>query len=1150
MYLSALALRASPGLAQPIDLVGLQPGLIILLGPNASGKSTIGRVLRGTLWADPAPPAVDARTTWRESGVGAAFEATLLFGRVTWDPPRGSLPRELAANAQLTLADLLRSDAETDRDIARRIQTQLDGGYDLTKIGPGDPPPRTRALPRLRKPFEQECERLRRLLSDADLLAEREGKLAELERQASEAAQAPARLEQVKAALRRVDALAERRQHQEVVDTLGPRVATLPSNAEQTARELWEAVAAREADRDKRAVHYKDLCDQADRARLPAGAPAPEVLAGLQSEADALVVSAQSLRAVDAEVARGSGRVKELATQVWASASGDGLPDRRIVERLSAAAEALGVARARLDALVAAEVPDPGTASEADRERLTDARSLLRQWLASPRVAEATPPVQPAMALVAGLALAGGALGVVGLLVAVALQPWVGLPLAAVGLGVVGVSGGLWLGPRLSASAAPSAVSEAETWARRYQERGNPRPAAWTVAAVEAQLGAIEDQIRTLERVSQAADNRRRWTVERQRAEATAVGLQSELGQLAASLGLASDLPALGMVVQADRLRALGEARAEFQAGQATRAELAHQQTEREAQLARQLGALGVGGLQPDVGASGLQTACRQLKDRAHTWSSLAERVATAQGELERARAEAAASSQRLVVHLAACGLTPEQAGELAQLMTDRMAWEAARGRVSALDRDISELERAIASPVPDSRDELVVEREHLERLAADLGQLHDEISTIRKEIRDATEGRSIQEAIAAREAALDELVADRDAHVGGHAMAGLAAWLRGQRRQGDAPAVLDRARSWFLRFTRNRYQLLVEPGGGFAALDTHTDRRQKLSELSDGTRIQLLLSARLAFVEHSEQGGEPTPLFLDEVLSTADAQRFGAVAMAILELASAGRQVWYATADVAELHAWQEAAASGGFAAPQVVEIGPRSTHRDWTPPPTLPTPARALPDPGEHDAITYTAALGLARPGLYDVVRVWPLALVLHDRLDAAHRAAGSGLRNIGQLKLAEAGVPLPLDPADVALALARGVAIGAILEAMRVGRGRPVTWADVGRSGAVTPTFEVKVMEQLALHGHDAGAFLEAVRHIPRFRASSQDELRTHLDELGLLDQRPPLPMDEVVTYAHRASRTALATGVLSLAEIEALAELVREVVRIGA
>ena len=53
-------------------------------------------------------------------------------------------------------------------------------------------------------------------------------------------------------------------------------------------------------------------------------------------------------------------------------------------------------------------------------------------------------------------------------------------------------------------------------------------------------------------------------------------------------------------------------------------------------------------------------------------------------------------------------------------------------------------------------------------------------------------------------------------------------------------------------------------------------------SELSDGTRIQLLLACRLAYLEEAE-GDTKTPLFLDEVLSTTDPERFTAVAGAVI---------------------------------------------------------------------------------------------------------------------------------------------------------------------------------------------------------------------------------------------------------------------------
>ena len=49
MFVERLDLRAAPGLASPIALSELRQGLVILVGPNASGKSTIGRTLRGTL---------------------------------------------------------------------------------------------------------------------------------------------------------------------------------------------------------------------------------------------------------------------------------------------------------------------------------------------------------------------------------------------------------------------------------------------------------------------------------------------------------------------------------------------------------------------------------------------------------------------------------------------------------------------------------------------------------------------------------------------------------------------------------------------------------------------------------------------------------------------------------------------------------------------------------------------------------------------------------------------------------------------------------------------------------------------------------------------------------------------------------------------
>ena len=58
MHVESMVIHTAPGIGRPIQLANLGPGQVLLLGPNASGKSTVGRVLRGILWPDHAPAKV------------------------------------------------------------------------------------------------------------------------------------------------------------------------------------------------------------------------------------------------------------------------------------------------------------------------------------------------------------------------------------------------------------------------------------------------------------------------------------------------------------------------------------------------------------------------------------------------------------------------------------------------------------------------------------------------------------------------------------------------------------------------------------------------------------------------------------------------------------------------------------------------------------------------------------------------------------------------------------------------------------------------------------------------------------------------------------------------------------------------------------
>ena len=99
-------------------------------------------------------------------------------------------------------------------------------------------------------------------------------------------------------------------------------------------------------------------------------------------------------------------------------------------------------------------------------------------------------------------------------------------------------------------------------------------------------------------------------------------------------------------------------------------------------------------------------------------------------------------------------------------------------------------------------------------------------------------------------------------------------------------PVVLRRARDVFADVTAQAFDLRLRGDGTFIAHDVEQEAARELAELSSGTRMQLLLALRLAWIETQEQGGEALPLFLDEALTTSDERRFAVMAQSLKRLA------------------------------------------------------------------------------------------------------------------------------------------------------------------------------------------------------------------------------------------------------------------------
>ena len=121
---------------------------------------------------------------------------------------------------------------------------------------------------------------------------------------------------------------------------------------------------------------------------------------------------------------------------------------------------------------------------------------------------------------------------------------------------------------------------------------------------------------------------------------------------------------------------------------------------------------------------------------------------------------------------------------------------------------------------------------------------------------------------------------------------------LKEQMREQNRPKVFKEANRLFNRITKGRYELEIDEKDGpdFRAYDTVEKIGRGLDELSSGTRIQLLMAVRLAFVE-TQESAVRLPILADELLANSDDVRAQAIIEALTEISREGRQIFYFTA-------------------------------------------------------------------------------------------------------------------------------------------------------------------------------------------------------------------------------------------------------------
>lgn len=1179
MKLRRIAVRRLPGIPRPgFELDGFADGINVVVGPNASGKTSIPRAVRTALYGEEAVgegvdvEAVFALGVREEAGGGAGdgngmaegeedglVRAARAGGAPVWtrDGRRIEAPalpeHRFVSCFTLHIEDLLADDADTDADIARRLARELAGGYDLDAARGecGFSVPRRVGQTEAREVSSAETD-LRRRQGRYRELQRDEERLDSLERALDEAQKADREAALVERSLQ----LLERRR--ERIGLEGRKAGFPPDMARLSGT---EAEAIERLDGERRSAEEDHARAEAEHGAAERALAATGLAGSALDEGAAADVRPRiaRLKQIEGEIehARAGADEAEAARDRAARALG-GEPGEGVrlgPEEVHAVEAALGALRqtgaglreveaeiGRLSGLPPEAGPEP--------ERIDEARRELLHWLSAPDA-----PGSPAARMAALLAIAAaGAAG--------AVAAGLFFPPAAYALLVPAAAALVYVYVLLRrAKVGAGRRREAE---QRYHHLGLERPEAWEREQVVERLHGLDRELGAARRRTGDLLRRReaerkgenlRAAVEREREKLRGVARRVNFDPEAALdasfdrwLRLTHDYDRADTALSEGRARlaalegdsrALRDEVASFLAahGEAPRigvpeldppgagtlaAEAARGATAApEGSVGETMGeppaAAPAAGLEPPA-AEVLGQRLERLAGRIRRRDAAERDLRAAREDLERRAGEIEKRRAETEDVFRGAGLEPGDEAELRRRLGFLEGWRSldrqiteARIAEDLLYQELAERPDLLRMAEEGGEPPLQGHRGSLRERAAGARGLSEEIAGIRVRVELASKGRGLEEARARRRRAGDALHRRFDEAMLAEAGAFLLDRVESEHVRASRPAVLRRAEDWFARFTRRQFELAMGAAGvgTFRARETATGEWRALSELSTGTRMQLLLAVRVAFAIEAEKGRTPLPLFLDEALTTADPDRFRAVADSLRRLSEEdGRQIFYLTAQPEEGRYWADAAAT-------VIDLAAsRRAGRTVTAPEEVALPP-APPEPPHPEGMSpeeYAVRIGV------EPVQPWGAPAGVHafhllrDDLDLLRRLLRTGVAHVGPLdSLLDSGeAGLLLSPDEESALRLRIAGARAWIEAWREGRGRPVDREALAASGAVTRTFIDRLAELAGEAGGDARRLLDDMDEgaAPHFRDRNRQRLEEWLRENGYLGDTDPL------------------------------------------
>src|SRR5690625_7053030 len=197
------------------------------------------------------------------------------------------------------------------------------------------------------------------------------------------------------------------------------------------------------------------------------------------------------------------------------------------------------------------------------------------------------------------------------------------------------------------------------------------------------------------------------------------------------------------------------------------------------------------------------------------------------------------------------------------------------------------EIEETIWTP-----DQLKQKMEDLAQIAEKYLALRDDRTSIEIKIGEKQKEDQLEKALNAKRKALEALEERYAENLHSRAGALLVSQLAEKTHEMNQPQIVKRANQLLGKITRHRYELLSAQGSerSFWIKDLRNNVGLELHELSAGTRVQLLLAIKIAYLELQESSVK-LPLLADELLANSNDIRYTAIIEARSEERRVGKE-------------------------------------------------------------------------------------------------------------------------------------------------------------------------------------------------------------------------------------------------------------------